>query len=120
VWCRDCKHPIEPDPAEMAERYGATLLVPDCGKRLVCSACGSRKIDFVVTGSEPRRARASAGLSRRGSPHERPRPSIPHTFLEAAGVAATALAVLAILMPETAPQRPAVPSIHPSGQRARA
>jgi hypothetical protein len=22
VWCRDCRHQIEPDPAEMAERYG--------------------------------------------------------------------------------------------------
>jgi hypothetical protein len=23
VWCRDCRHQVEPDPAEMAERYGA-------------------------------------------------------------------------------------------------
>jgi hypothetical protein len=23
VWCRDCRHRVEHDPAEMAERYGA-------------------------------------------------------------------------------------------------
>jgi hypothetical protein len=23
VWCKDCRHQIEPDPAEMAQRYGA-------------------------------------------------------------------------------------------------
>ena len=22
-WCLDCRHRVEPDPAEMAERYGA-------------------------------------------------------------------------------------------------
>jgi hypothetical protein len=22
VWCLDCRHQAEPDPAEMAERYG--------------------------------------------------------------------------------------------------
>jgi hypothetical protein len=22
VWCLDCRHQVEPDPAEMAERYG--------------------------------------------------------------------------------------------------
>jgi hypothetical protein len=51
VWCRDCRHQIEPDPAAMAERYGAELSVPDWHKRLVCGQCGSRQIDFVVTGA---------------------------------------------------------------------
>jgi hypothetical protein len=23
VWCRECGHQVEPDPAEMAARYGA-------------------------------------------------------------------------------------------------
>jgi hypothetical protein len=23
VWCRDCQHQVEPDPAEHAARYGA-------------------------------------------------------------------------------------------------
>jgi len=25
VWCRSCHHQVEPDAAEMAERYGADL-----------------------------------------------------------------------------------------------
>jgi len=29
VWCLDCRHQVEPDPAEMAERYGAEVPVPD-------------------------------------------------------------------------------------------
>jgi hypothetical protein len=53
-WCRDCSRPIEPDPREMAERYGAEVSVPDWHARLVCSGCGSRQTDFVVTGTNPR------------------------------------------------------------------
>jgi hypothetical protein len=53
VWCRDCRYQIEPDPAEMAERYGADLSVPDWHNRLVCGQCGGRQIDFVVTGAKP-------------------------------------------------------------------
>ena len=49
-WCKDCRHQIEPDPAEMAQRYGAETTVPDWSARLVCSRCGSRQIDMVVTG----------------------------------------------------------------------
>jgi hypothetical protein len=51
VWCRDCRHQIEPDPAEMAERYGADLAVRAWVKRLKCSQCGSRSADFVLTGA---------------------------------------------------------------------
>ena len=51
VWCRGCQHSVEPDPAEMVERYGADTPVPDWHRRLVCSKCGSREIDFVVTGA---------------------------------------------------------------------
>ena len=36
----------------MTERYGDDLSVPDWHKRLVCSACGSRQTDFVVTGAK--------------------------------------------------------------------
>ena len=50
IWCRACNHRVEPDPAAMAERYGADTTVRDWHKRLVCSACGSRDIDFVLTG----------------------------------------------------------------------
>jgi hypothetical protein len=37
-------------PAEMAERYGPDIPVPDWRERLVCSHCGSRDTDMVVTG----------------------------------------------------------------------
>ena len=50
VWCKDCRHQVEPDPAEMAQQYGAETTVPDWSARLVCSRCGSRQIDMVVTG----------------------------------------------------------------------
>jgi hypothetical protein len=40
VWCLDCQRQVEPAPAEMAERYGAEMTVPDWHKRLVCGQCG--------------------------------------------------------------------------------
>jgi hypothetical protein len=51
VWCKVCRHQIEPDPAEMAQRYGAETPVPDWRERLICSQCGSRQVDMVVTGA---------------------------------------------------------------------
>ena len=53
VWCRDCRHQVEPDPAEMAERYGAATTVQDWSERLRCAECGGRNVDMVVSG--PRR-----------------------------------------------------------------
>ena len=50
VWCKSCGHQIEPDPAEMADRYGARTPVPDWRARLVCGQCGSRQVDLVVSG----------------------------------------------------------------------
>jgi hypothetical protein len=50
VWCKVCQHQVEPDPAEMAARYGAETPVLDWRERLVCSRCGSRRVDMVVTG----------------------------------------------------------------------
>jgi hypothetical protein len=38
VWCR--KHQVEPDPAEIAARYGVGTSVLDWRERLVCSGCG--------------------------------------------------------------------------------
>jgi hypothetical protein len=38
----------------MAQRYGADMAVPDWHGRLVCSECGSRQVEFVVTGTERR------------------------------------------------------------------
>jgi hypothetical protein len=43
---------VEPDPGEQAERYGPETTVPEWHERLVCSKCGSREIDMVVTGSK--------------------------------------------------------------------
>ena len=42
----------EPDPAEMAVRYGADTSVLDWRERLVCSKCGGRQADMVVTGTQ--------------------------------------------------------------------
>ena len=54
VWRKACGHQVEPDPAETAERYGAETPVPEWRERLVCSKCGSRAVDMVVTGTERR------------------------------------------------------------------
>ena len=56
VWCKACQHQVEPDPAEMAARYGADTSVLDWRERLVCSESGCREVHFVVTGAV-RRAR---------------------------------------------------------------
>ena len=50
VWCKDCRHRAEPDPAVMAARHGAETTVRDWHVRLFCGQCGSRHVDFVVTG----------------------------------------------------------------------
>jgi hypothetical protein len=50
VWCQACQHQVEPDPAEMARRYGAEMPVLEWRKRLVCAQCGGRQVDMVVTG----------------------------------------------------------------------
>jgi len=45
---------IEPAPAEMAAHYSAETPVSDWRERLVCSKCGRRHIDMVVTGTKRR------------------------------------------------------------------
>jgi hypothetical protein len=52
VWCRGCRYQVEPDPAELAARFGAEMTVPEWHGRLVCSNCGSRQVDFVATGAK--------------------------------------------------------------------
>ena len=37
VWCKGCQHQVEPDPAEMAQRYGAETPVLDWRERMVSS-----------------------------------------------------------------------------------
>ena len=53
VWCKGCQHQVEPDPFEMAARYGAEMPVLDWRERLVCSRRGSRQADMVAWRSEP-------------------------------------------------------------------
>ena len=49
VWCKDCRHRIDLDPGEQAERRGADLAGAGTGQAgSVCSRCGSRRVDFVV------------------------------------------------------------------------
>jgi len=50
VWCKACRHRAEPGPTEMAARSGADTSVLDWCERLVCSRCGGREIDMVLTG----------------------------------------------------------------------
>ena len=52
VWCKDCQHQVEPDPAGQALRYGAEMTIPDWRARLVCGQCVSHNVDMVVTGTE--------------------------------------------------------------------
>jgi hypothetical protein len=54
VWCKDCRHQVEPDAAAMAERYGAEMSVPDWRERRRCSQCGSSNVDMMVTGTKRR------------------------------------------------------------------
>jgi hypothetical protein len=54
VWCRDCLHQVEPEAPELVRRYGADITVLDWRDRLVCSQCGIRQVDMVVSGTERR------------------------------------------------------------------
>ena len=49
VVCLACRHQVEPDLAELAQRYGAETTVPDWHARLFCSQCGSRQVDIAVS-----------------------------------------------------------------------
>jgi hypothetical protein len=68
VWCKACGHRAEPDPAEIAQRYGAETIVPEWRGRLVCSHCGSRDVGVVGHfGCNSRPLRLDAGLQKRAS-----------------------------------------------------
>jgi hypothetical protein len=54
VWCKACGHQVEPNPVDMVARCGKDTPVLDWRERLVCSGCGRRQVDMVVTGSERR------------------------------------------------------------------
>jgi hypothetical protein len=54
LWCEKCVRQVEPDPGEMAARYGTNTSILDWRKRLVYSACGSRHADAVLSGAKLR------------------------------------------------------------------
>jgi hypothetical protein len=51
VWCKECGHKAESDPAGQAAAYGPDMPVPEWGARLRCSHCGGRDTDYVVSGA---------------------------------------------------------------------
>jgi hypothetical protein len=44
--------PWKTSAAEMAIRYGSETSVLDWRERLLCSRCGGRQVDMVVTGTK--------------------------------------------------------------------
>jgi hypothetical protein len=52
--CKSCQHQVEPDPAEMAARYGAETPVLGWREKLACSRWGGRQVDIVVNGARRR------------------------------------------------------------------
>jgi hypothetical protein len=51
VWCKACRHKAEPDVAEQVARHGEAMTVIAWARRLRCSACNGRDVDFVVSGA---------------------------------------------------------------------
>ena len=51
VWCKSCNYQTEPNLAELVARHGQAPTVIEWAARLVCSKCGARDVDFVVTGA---------------------------------------------------------------------
>jgi len=72
VWCKACGRRVEPDAAEMAERYGADSAVPEWRERLVCSRCGSRNVEH--RGDRDRAAVALTAPPHLNLPADRSRP----------------------------------------------
>jgi hypothetical protein len=54
VRCKECRHQVEPDPAEMAARYGAETPVLDWRAAGLLQMRQPRNRDMVVTGAERR------------------------------------------------------------------
>jgi hypothetical protein len=52
VWCKACGHRAEPDPAEIAKRYGARDHRSRVSRAAGVLAMRSRNIEMVVTGTE--------------------------------------------------------------------
>src|SRR5438309_1253016 len=58
VWCKDCRHQVEPDISDQVERYGAGLTLLEWAARLWCGECGSRgSISWSAEGGGRHRSR---------------------------------------------------------------
>jgi Zn finger protein HypA/HybF involved in hydrogenase expression len=54
VWCKACRHQVEIAThaiEALADPHGAETTLEDWAARLRCSECGSREVDFVVSGA---------------------------------------------------------------------
>src|SRR4051812_47558347 len=49
TWCNGCGRIVDIAPAQQVAGCGADLPFPEWAARLVCSQCGSRAVDFVVS-----------------------------------------------------------------------
>ena len=49
VWCKDCQHQIEPDPAEVAARYSVETPVLDWREPARLFSLWQSEVDMVVT-----------------------------------------------------------------------
>ena len=63
---RECNHQVETDPAELSQRYDLDTPVLEWRERLVCSRCGRRDVDFVVSGTKEA-VSATGGCERNGA-----------------------------------------------------
>jgi hypothetical protein len=52
VWSKDCGYQVDADPVAMPARYGVNTSVLEWHKRLVCTQCGGREVDMVLTGTK--------------------------------------------------------------------
>jgi hypothetical protein len=60
VWCKDCRHQIEPDPAEMAQRYGAETTVLDWRPETLDARVGDGPAKYIAAPGRPCSARLNA------------------------------------------------------------
>ncbi len=53
VFCEECCHNVEVDPAALARRLGYDYPIPKLKARMRCSKCGSRAVDVRVKHPSP-------------------------------------------------------------------
>jgi hypothetical protein len=66
---------------QLVERYGADLPLLEWSTRLVCSACGSREVDFVVSGESRWEPGGALVIGEAGRPYFLFSPSLARNFV---------------------------------------